>query len=102
MIRHETAPIFCSRGKQFRIKIRYSVKTAENAPPFVKGYTTLSRKNKNRKATMSKRENEVKDATEKAEKIKKSLAVDETKRVIRKGLADKIEELVSEEEFDTV
>ena len=51
---------------------------------------------------MSKRENEVKDATEKAEKIKKSLAVDEAKTEIRKGLADKIEELVSEEEFDTV
>ena len=50
---------------------------------------------------MTKRENEVKQATEKAEKIKKMLSVDEDKTEIIKELRDKIEELVSEEEFDT-
>ena len=50
---------------------------------------------------MTKRENQVKQATEKAEKIKKLLSVDEDKTEIIKELRDKIEELVSEEEFDT-
>ena len=50
---------------------------------------------------MSKRENELKQATEKAETIKVSLSVDEAKTEITKELADKIKELVSEEELDT-
>ena len=50
---------------------------------------------------MSKRENEIKQATEKAETIKISLSVDEAKTEITKELAGKIKELVSEEEFDT-
>ena len=50
---------------------------------------------------MPKRENEIKQATEKAETIKISLSVDEAKTEITKELADKIKELVSEEEFDT-
>ena len=49
---------------------------------------------------MSKRRNEIKQDADKAEKIKKSLSVEEAKTEIINELVDKTGELVSEEAFD--